>query len=92
MKFILLMTAGNNVLNWYNNGSYGREIKLYKVLANFGVEIIIFDYISRSVSPLHFIILYDIVLNYIILYNSMAVISVLCGRKQTSNRRCRTEF
>lgn len=46
MRLILLMTAGNNVLNWYNNGSYGREIKLYKVLANLGVEIIIFDYTS----------------------------------------------
>lgn len=40
------MTAGNNVLNWYNNGSYSREIKLYKLLVNLGCEVVIFDYIS----------------------------------------------
>lgn len=40
------MTAGNNVLNWYNHGSYAREIKLYKILASLGHEIVIFDYVS----------------------------------------------
>lgn len=40
------MTAGNNILNWYNNGSYSREIKLYKNLATLGVDVVIFDYVS----------------------------------------------
>ena len=45
-KLILLMTAGNNLVNWYDNGSYYREIKLYKKLSSLGIEIIIFDYSS----------------------------------------------
>ena len=40
------MTAGNNLVNWYDNGSYYREIKLYKKLSSLGIEIIIFDYSS----------------------------------------------
>lgn len=44
----LLMTAGACVLNWVENGSYEREIKLYKELAARGARITLLDYSSSG--------------------------------------------
>ena len=43
---VLLMTAGNTVLNWWEIGSYIREIKLYKDLSVHDIKITILDYSS----------------------------------------------
>lgn len=45
-KLGLFMTAGNNLENWYMNGTYEREIRLYQELSSPSVKVIIFDYSS----------------------------------------------
>ena len=51
MKILgLLMTAGNNLENWYKTGSYEREIKLYKNLFRMVLELLFLITLASNLS------------------------------------------